>query len=314
MSYLLTTPVVLIVYRRPRETADLMAILERVRPQRLYVVADAPRTSAEKDACANALRIARRPTWSCEVEVDLAECNLGCRKRISSGLDKVFAQEEAAIILEDDLLPSPTFFQFASELLDHYRDDTRVMHVGGINHQGGVRRSTASYTFSKHTHCWGWATWRRAWRHYDHKMETWPAFREGGYLERVCPDPLEREYFRRILDEVAVGKLDSWAYVWTYSCWKENGLGINPESNLVANQGFGENATHTHQPVSLSALSATDIEFPLKHPDIMAPCEVADRHTFYHQFEGNEILAARSVAGRIRQTLRGAARRLRRWS
>lgn len=303
-------PVVIIIYRRPKETADLMRILQNVCPRRLYVVADYPQKPELAAACAEALKIASHPAWPCEVQLNVAKENLGCRRRVSTGLDWVFERENSAIILEDDLLPSPSFFPYAGELLDRYRDDARIMHISGNNHQNGISRGPASYTFSKHTHCWGWATWRRAWRHYEHDMQNWPAFRSGGYLERVCPDPLERAYFRGIFDKVAAGKIDSWAYIWTYSCWKENGLGINPECNLVANQGYGEHATHTRNPAAQPELNTTDLAFPLIHPDIMAPCELADRYTFYHHFGGNAIVEAKSIAGKVRQYYRGLKRRI----
>ncbi len=303
-------PIILIVFRRPRETADLMKALGRLRPTKLYVVADAPAKECDVAACREALEVATSPNWPCQVKVNRAEYNKGCRRRVSSGLDWVFSQEEWAIILEDDLLPSESFFAYASELLRKFRSDTRVMHISGNNHQDGIRRSDSSYTFSKHTHCWGWATWKRAWQHYDHDMKSWPAFRDSGYMERVCIDPLEREYFTGILNRVAAGSIDSWAYIWTFSCWKENGLGINPECNLVANQGFGETATHTKNPALAASQTLHELTMPLIHPEIIAINETSDRYTFYNHFEGNAIRAARSLPGKLRQWKNGLIRRL----
>lgn len=288
-----------------------MEFMATVRPDRLYVIADAPRDERDRAACEETLHIASTPSWPCALHVNRAESNLGCRRRISTGLDWVFEHEESAIVLEDDLLPGEDFFPFCTELLERYRDDTRIMHIGGNNHQQGIVRNSDSYYFSKHTHCWGWATWQRAWRHYDADMQAWPAFRDGGYLERVCPDPLEREYFTRKLNQVHAGQVDSWAFVWTYSCWRQNGLGIIPTVNLVGNEGIDDQATHTRGLDYLNDFRAEALAWPLRHPTTVCPLETADHFTFNVLFEGNAIRAARSPRGRLRQWRNGLARRLR---
>ncbi|MEO0795894.1 MAG: glycosyltransferase family 2 protein [Verrucomicrobiota bacterium] len=310
MSQQFQHPIALIVYRRPESVAKLMACLGRVKPTKLYVIADVPRDPKWQAECDETFAIATNPSWNCELFVDRAKENLGCRRRISSGVDWVFSQEETVVVLEDDLEPADSFFPFCAELLERYRDDKRIMHIGGNNHQQGIARTPDSYYFSKHTHCWGWASWRRAWQHFDHELTNWPTFRDGGFMERVCPDPLEREYFAGKLDGVLNGDIDSWAYIWTYSCWRQNGLGIIPAVNLVANHGFDDSATHTKGSHALQELRAEELSFPLQHPTGFAPNEAADHYAFYHHFEGNAIRAARSPMGKIRQWRNGALRRM----
>jgi hypothetical protein len=310
----LSTPVVILIYKRPEATRRLMEILALHRPVRLYVVADAPRSQSDAARCEEAFEAATKPSWSCELKVNRAERNMGCRKRVSSGLDWVFSFEEEAIILEDDLQPGPDFFRFAPELLDYYRSDPQVMHISGNNHQRGIRRSGASYTFSKHTHCWGWATWRRAWQLNESDMASWPSFRDSGALRRICPNSLEREYFTRWLNWVHAGEKDSWAYVWTYSMWKAGGLGINPEANLVSNTGFGPDATHTQDASAYNVAAIGTLVWPLVHPCDKVSCEVADAYTFDKHFEGDSIRSARSITGRIRQFRNGLIRRWRRFT
>lgn len=306
-------PVAIIIYKRPDETKQLMSRLEMVRPEKLYVIADAPNNPDDVTACDAAYHIATHPTWNCEILTNRSSTNMGCRKRVSSGLDWLFIHEEEAIILEDDLLPSESFFRFAVELLHYFRDDEQVMHISGNNHQQGKRRTEASYTFSKHTHCWGWATWRRAWQKYESDMQSWPAFRDSGELDKICPDPLEKEYFTKWLNWVHKGEKDSWAYVWTYSMWKAGGLGINPEVNLVQNIGFGETATHTHTASGDLSNTTSEMQWPLIHPRERVHCEEADNYTFYKAFEGDEIVAARSFSGKLRQWRNGVFRRLKRF-
>ena len=171
----LTKPVVLIIFNRPKLTEVVFQAIREAKPPKLFLVADGPRPNRPDDIprCAAARKVVEKVDWDCEVLRNYADENMGCGCRPASGITWVFSQVEEAIILEDDCVPSPSFFPFCQELLDRYRTDERVMHIGGMNWQSGHRRSPFSYFFSKYPQCWGWATWRRAWAHYDFTMRYW---------------------------------------------------------------------------------------------------------------------------------------------
>jgi hypothetical protein len=197
---------------------------------------------------------------------NFAETNMGCKQRVSSGLDWVFETVAEAIILEDDCLPHPTFFRFCEELLNRYRDDERIMAISGDNFQFGRKRTEHSYYFSRYPHCWGWATWRRAWRYYDGDMDLWPTIREGKWLRDILEDRQAVAYWARIFDRTYNGDIDSWAYAWTFACWTQSGLTALPNVNLVSNIGFGIEATHTQGTTQQANISVKPIGFPLCHP------------------------------------------------
>src|SRR3954453_1153033 len=165
----LETAVALLLFRRPEETARVFERIREARPRKLFLVADGPRPGNEEDAqgCEQARAVVERVDWPCDVVRDFADENLGLKKRIPRGLHRVFGEAPEAIILEDDCLPHPSFFRYCAELLERYRDDERVMMISGDNFQGGRRRTPDSYYFSRYVHSWGWATWRRAWQHFD---------------------------------------------------------------------------------------------------------------------------------------------------
>src|SRR5262249_48098357 len=147
--------------------------------------------------------VAASVDWPCEVLTNFSEPNLGCKRRVSSGVDWVFAQVEEAILLEDDCVPHPTFFRYCQELLERYRPDARVGMIGGANFQGGRRRGDRSYFFSKYSLIWGWASWRDRWqKSYDVSMRLWPRIRNDGCLADVIPNPGfdELDYWRRVFD------------------------------------------------------------------------------------------------------------------
>lgn len=242
----LSTPVAFLIFRRPDLTQKVFERIRQAQPKKLFVVADGPRNEAEAVKCAQARAVIDQVDWDCEVMTHYSAVNLGCKNRVSSGISWVFSQVEEAIILEDDCLPSPTFFSFCEILLHRYRYDERVCMISGNNFQRGILRTPYSYYFSKYSHIWGWATWRRAWQHWDDNPQVWTIFREHELLKSIHPDPDEYQYWVKIFDDVFYRQHpDTWDYLWTFACWSQGGLTILPHVNMVTNLGFRADAART---------------------------------------------------------------------
>jgi len=280
-------PIAYIVFNRPRHTRETFAAIRDQKPSKLFLIADGPRSGHPTDAqrCLEVRNIVAQVDWPCEVYRNFADQNLGCKRRVSSGLDWVFEQVESAIILEDDCLPHPDFFRYCQDLLERYSDDKRVWVVTGNNFQGGRRRGQASYYFSKFNHCWGWATWRRAWRHYRVDMPFWTDWQTSTDWLRKLPDQVERKVFGDLFDRVFRGEIDTWDYQWTACVWYHNGLTATPNTNLVTNIGFGPDATHTLADDDREGLS-TQALGPLVHPSIIEVDRRADKLIFDQNFGG----------------------------
>src|SRR3954462_13955415 len=165
----------MIIFRRPEYTARVFERIREARPERLFVIADGPRPGNADDArrCEQARAVVEGVDWRGEVVRDFAEENLGLKRRIPSGLARVFAEVEEAIVLEDDCLPHPSFFPYCEQLLARYADEERVMHLAGSQLLQPAPARRASYHFSRYVHIWGWATWQRAWRHFDLDLREW---------------------------------------------------------------------------------------------------------------------------------------------
>lgn len=273
-DFVLTTPVALLVFNRPEQTARVFAAIRAARPPRLLVVADGPRRGRPDDPerCAEVRRIVEQVDWPCELLCNYSEENLGCKMRVSSGLDWVFGQVEEAIILEDDCLPDPTFFRFCQELLHHYRDDERVMTICGTNLLRAWKTDIQDYHFSHNGCVWGWASWRRAWQYYDVKMSLWrdPAIRAK--IRNILGN--DHFYRQKALefDRVVSGSVDTWDYQWSFAQLVRSGLAVIPATNLVSNIGFGADATHTVNPRTVYAdTPATPCEFPLNFNQKLVP-------------------------------------------
>ncbi len=264
------TPVALFVFNRPGATERVLEAIRAARPGRLLVVGDGPRPNVPEDEalCAETRRVVSEVDWPCEVEYRYADENLGCGRRVSSGLDWVFDTVPEAIVLEDDCLPHPSFFPFAEAMLARYRDDPRVGMIAGTNYFSDPGRRE-SYFFSRYFAVWGWAGWRRGWEHYDYEMATWPSVRErGGFGGLVCNAGV-LEYLHNAFDSAHAGEIDTWDVQWVYACLLQASLCVVPRANLVSNIGItgthgagGDSAGLPVHPLDVTALV---------HPATMAP-------------------------------------------
>jgi len=285
----LATPVALFLFNRPETTVRVFEAIRAARPRRLLVVADGPRSDrvGEAERCAQARAVLERVDWPCQLSTDLAPANLGCRRRLASGLDWIFGQVEEAIVLEDDCLPHPSFFPYAEALLARYREDDRIGVIGGVNFQVHPLRERASYAFTRYPLIWGWASWRRAWRAYDEKLTRWPALRQAGWLTDVLGDEHAQRHWTSIFDRVHRGEIGTWDYQLTLMLWAENQLSILPARNLVSNIGFTGDGTHLSDSGHwLANLPALELPLPLVHPLAVTRDLASDRALEERVFSG----------------------------
>jgi hypothetical protein len=263
------TAVALFLFRRPEQTGRVFERIRGARPPRLFLIADGPRPGYDEEVreCERARAVVESVDWPCEVIRDFADENLGLKRRIPSGLDRVFSEVDEAIILEDDCLPDPSFFRYCEELLERYRDEERIVHIAGSQLLPDPPVAT-SYHFSRYVHIWGWATWRRAWRLFDVDLADWhsrPPEEREAWLRRTFDTDDERRFWRYVWD--CAPEIDNWDVQWAYVCLARGRLSINPNRNLISNIGFGEEATNaTVDPFAIARRPLEGISFPLEHP------------------------------------------------
>jgi hypothetical protein len=277
----LETPVVLVVFNRPEQTARVFGAVASARPSRLFLVGDGPRANhpGEAERCEMVKQIVSAVDWPCKVETNFAVENMGCGQRVISGLNWVFSLVEEAIILEDDCLPDPSFFPFCRDLLQRYRGDSRIAAITGTNLVERFVRTPSSYYFSQLGGIWGWATWSCQWQSYDENLKKWPALRDANALAEIFERPRDIAYWTRIFDAMYGGRgPNTWDYQWVYTNMFGSRLTIVPCVNLVANIGFGDGATHTFTADPRLLPKLRSIDFPLRHPDALIASRSLDRH------------------------------------
>lgn len=283
----LQTPVILVVFNRPNLLESLLLQIKLAKPKKLYVLADAPRSGNNADIalCEEVRKKIDNFDLGCEVIKRYLTTNIGCKKNIETGLNWIFEQEEAGIILEDDCLPNLDFFRFCEAMLLRYKDNPEIFSVTGNNFQNNKIHGNGSYYLSKYMHCWGWATWRRAWKFYDGNVSFWPAWKNSLKWDAIHSSSEESRYWLDIFESVYSKKIDSWAYPWLASSWYFGGNTITPNVNLVKNMGFGNNATNTQHKNGLEELRTFVLPQTIIHPFSLEPSYLADKYVFKTVFK-----------------------------
>lgn len=265
------SPVLFIVFNRPDTTARILEKIIEAKPSKIYVSGDGPRTGKEQKQTEETRKLVENMTENVNCDFLWRHNNLGCKKGVISAIDWFFDNEVEGIILEDDCLPHSDFFQFCDLALKKFRNNDSVMHIAGSNLliKGG-EPGNAAY-FSRLPNIWGWATWRRAWKKYDPEMTQFDDFISGTSLKDIVSDSALRSRYSKLFRKIYNG-VDTWDFQWTYSNIIHKGLSIIPNSNLITNIGFGNNATHSIDPnnplanLPLEQLSSWEIPNELR-PD-----------------------------------------------
>ena len=254
----LDTPILLVGFIRFETAQKVFDEIRKAKPRQFFLAVGGPREGVKEDEarCQKTREIAQQVDWDCEVHTLFQEKNLGCGVGTVAAINWLFEHVEEGIIFDDDCVPDQSFFRFCQELLAYYKGNEKIMHISGDNFQHGTKRGSGSYYFSKYTHNWGWATWRRAWKHNDFELLP-PELRRG-----------------------------IWDKQWLQSVANNGGLAVLPNVNLVTNIGSGADATHTQEDSPYMNLPITHMTFPLIHPRKIRRDVAADWNTYRTLFEG----------------------------
>lgn len=271
MEYKTTSPVGIVIFKREDKARKLYEILKQVKPTQLFIIADGPRYPDEEKQCMQTRAVFDSIEWNCKVYRNYSEYNLGCCIRPYTGFNWVFENVERAILLEDDCVPSVDFFRFCDELLEKYKDDTRVMQICGTNLLGKWDCMGDSYFFVQWASCWGWASWARAWKLFDINMKAWDHQR----VKQLVKQRLGKRVYdirKQVFDEHKdhLNDITAWDHQWSFARTINSGLSITPSVNLVTNIGFGNDATHTND-MSETSIPIYKMKFPLSHPKCILP-------------------------------------------
>jgi hypothetical protein len=260
----MNTAVLLVIFRRADTLRQVVNRLRAVKPSRVYVAADGPRSEVpgEAERCDSCKAVIDEIDWPCLIQRRFSPVNQGCRWGPINAITWFFEHETAGIILEDDILPDPTFFPFIEELLERYRHRSEVGCICGYNFL--AKEVPTSYYFSNLALTWGWATWRDRWQSFsevcDNLEHYLGAVKLNGWLSRHD----ERDFKRKLRQAYAGDHV--WDFLWMFTLWAKHCLTILPSRSLTRNIGVGGDATHTHVETPFIMAPSEPMQFPLQHP------------------------------------------------
>jgi hypothetical protein len=281
-------PILLITFNRPDNAQKVFDKIKKAQPSKFFIFSDAPRKGNATDElkvgeCRNLLS---QIDWECQVHTKFERENLGCGRGVSSAISWAFDYVDKLIILEDDCVPHASFFSYCQYMLTKYEKDEKVMHIAGTRWNDEYNIGEVDHFFSRIAHIWGWATWKRAWKLYDYKMLSLHKH-DRVLLKKKLNDRIQSQYwldcFFHVHKHNGTELINTWDYQWQYTIFKNNGLAVVPNVNLISN--IGVQGVHTHngkgdkvsynkhtanwttrssQPVKLNAVTAFD-NYHIKH-------------------------------------------------
>ena len=274
-------PVLLIGFNRPDTMQQVFNAVRLAKPRRLYYAVDGPRKGKNEDELVQQVRdIVKQVDWLCEVHTLMREDNVGCGFGPANAITWAFENEDRLIVLEDDCVPSQSFFYFCDEMLERYKDDTRVNIISGRSHWHGSHFfKKYDYLFTHYAHTWGWATWKRAWDQFDIYMSDVSDFLEDGGAVNILPTKAlggkVNSNLKKKRETIAQEVTHSWDTQWSYTRLKM-GLGIVPAHNLIHN--IGDIGTHSNATVNKD-MPAEEMPDNLRHPHFVM---VNREYEFFH--------------------------------
>ncbi len=283
------TPVAIAFFTRYQTLKKVFNEVRQARPGKLFLIQNGKRENYDDwDNMVSCRRIVEDIDWECDVYQNYADEALGVAQRLFSGFSWVFENVDRAIILEDDCVPSQSFFRFCDELLEKYKDDERINMITGYNFYDNLE-IRESYFFGKSGTNWGWATWSRAWKLIEFDLQKIHANTEAQKLfAKLFPLRIRRQktkWINTVEQKISDGTWTTWDVQWGLVKDLYFQLAIIPKCNLIDNIGYGSDSTHFSSYKTLSfddkkLFNRTQIElsFPLIHPNYIIPDLVYDKH------------------------------------
>ena len=270
-------PILILAFNRPDHVVRAMEAVHTYLPNRLYLACDGSR---EKKKGESELVMATRKAmldavdWECEVKTLFRKNNFGCAHAVYEAITWFFEHEEYGVIIEDDVVVGQDYFKLCEDLLPRYAKEERIMEISAENHS--LRTDiNDSYVYSYNFLCWGWATWRRAWRKMDMEMKAAPELSSGYLIKRLglFRGLMMKHYFMSGFKHLET--FSSWATRWYLSILAHDGLVISPGANLAVNIGFVEGTHYDGKKAHPYAeLKIGGIEWPLVYNDSLKPDKV----------------------------------------
>lgn len=292
-------PVLLIAFNRPDTTLKVMEVLEKVRPKKLYIAIDGPRANRpeEVELVKEVEKITKNISWDCDTNYLIREENVGCKLGVSGAISWVFENEDRAIIIEDDIIAVPEFFNFAGNLLERYKTDERIAMISANNYTP-LATTDGDYLLSQYGHIWGWATWKRVWDKFDVSVPEIHDAVKNNFSNMNFSSASEKKHVKRYFNKLATNlknkSENTWDSQFVFFRFQNNLLSLVPKVNLASNIGENSSREEDNNSKPMENYYTSDSDFRLKnHP------EKLDWNKEYDAYHFDNHIGKLSLSGRV---------------
>lgn len=275
-SALVDVAVLILFFNNPDRLAQVFKQVKAARPSKLFLYQDGPRKGSNDKEGIQKCRelIEQEIDWNCEIKKWYRDENVGCDPSEYLSQKWAFSYVDKCVVLEDDDVPSVTFFSFCKELLDKYENDTRISMIAGLNHEEITPNIPYDYFFTRNMSIWGWASWKRVIDQWDSQY----TFLQNDTVLRQINDYISSTNYRKDFLPMCVRHqktgVEYYESIFGANLMLTSGLCIVPTKNMIHNIGFTGGAVHYSSPLKqmpkavrrLFEMGTYDVEFPLVHP------------------------------------------------
>lgn len=298
------TPVLLITFNRPQYTKEVLAALKTANVKNLYVFKDGPRpfNNDDKTNSKEIEKLISNIDWECNVTTNYMNNNLGCGWGPYSAISWAFQYVDRLIILEDDCVPTKSFFEYCTYLLEKYKDEPKVQRLSGrcLYSEHNVFKKY-DYIFTQYAPTLGWATWKRVWDNFslNEKFEIKPFFEQGGYTNQYSSK--EENKFNNDLYYNRRAPLKDMLHAWDYQFAVHSrisgALSICPSKNLIQYIGF--EGTHISDKIHFEIKAIEDYTIKNEPTEICMISEF-EKYAFQHRFKPTIKYKIKTFLNKIR--------------
>lgn len=238
-------PIALFVYNRPQHTARTLKFLQQnelAAESRLFIFSDGAKSDADLEMVDKVRDLIKDADGFKSIEIIRRKENIGLANSIIAGVTKLVADYGQVIVFEDDLISSPYTLTYFNESLNRYRQEEKVMHIGAYMYNLKGENVPETFFYRAAT-SWGWATWDRAWKHFEPNID-----KLMGQFTAADKRAFSIEHtmnFWKQMKDFKNGRNNSWAIRWYASIFLKKGLTLNPSQSLVNNIGHDGSGIHS---------------------------------------------------------------------
>ncbi len=273
---IISPPVLFLVFNRLEYTKKSFAQIQKAKPKKLYIASDGPREEVTgENKIVQEVRdyILKNINWKCQIKTLFRGKNLGCKIAVSQAITWFFEHEEMGITLEDDCVPSLSYFSFCNAMLKKYRNNDRIMAITGHNFLK-IKNLSGSYFFTKYCITLAAAMWRRSWKKVKFNTDNWDELDDKTY--HFSNNYFSQKYHDYTFNLIRKNIQDHWDIYARYAWYYNHGLMIVPKHNLI--QNIGVVGIHSYKKEAFHNIEAKELDVDnIIHPNKVYPNQVYDR-------------------------------------